>query len=212
MEKKDMSFFGEFGASSTGVSQRSISHHHLGGVSSTGVSRSIITSSTGVSQYHIIISEEHHRQEYIISAIGERIINDRSTSVNRSIIDRTRLACQEESQQVRSYFHRRRQQIKRRMQVSFQETAVHQEEQEPAQEQGAMVPEDQNVFQEAPDEEQSDIALVENAYLYLTKGAYPDGATKNEKRSIRRKAERLKEVNGELYYKKRGGAEVSECV
>ena len=66
-------------------------------------------------------------------------------------------------------------------QVSFQETAVHQEEQEPAQEQGELVPEDQNVFQETPDEEQSDIALVENAYLYLTKGAYPDGATKNEK-------------------------------
>ena len=51
---------------------------------------------------------------------------------------------------------------------------------------------------------------VERAYAYLTKGEYPEGATKNEKRSIRRKAEQLKEENGELYYKKRGGVEVSE--
>ena len=38
--------------------------------------------------------------------------------------------------------------------------------------------------QETPDDEQSDIVLVERAYLYLTKGAYPEGATKNEKKSI----------------------------
>ena len=33
---------------------------------------------------------------------------------------------------------------------------------------------------------------------------------KNEKRSIRRKAERLTGRNGELYYKKRGGREVAD--
>ena len=63
---------------------------------------------------------------------------------------------------------------------------------------------------EATDVGQSDIALVEKAYVYLTKGTYPEGANKNDKRSIRRKAERLKEQNGELYYKKRGGVEVSD--
>ena len=99
-----------------------------------------------------------------------------------------------------------------------------QEEQESAasgQQQGETVP-DQNgrvshelqaensIPQETPDDEQCDIALVERAYAYLTKGAYPEGATKNEKRSIRRKAERLKEENGELYYKKRSGVKVSE--
>ena len=57
---------------------------------------------------------------------------------------------------------------------------------------------------ETSDDEQSDIALVERAYLYLTKGAYPEGATKNEKRSIRRKTEPLKEENGELYYRRSG--------
>ena len=43
--------------------------------------------------------------------------------------------------------------------------------------------------------------------MYLTKGTYPEGANKNDKRSVRRKAE---EQNGGLYYKKRGGVEVSD--
>ena len=55
------------------------------------------------------------------------------------------------------------------------------------------------------DDEEGDIVLVEKAYLYITKGNYPEGTTKNEKRSIRRKAERLTDRNGEIYYKKRGG-------
>ena len=58
------------------------------------------------------------------------------------------------------------------------------------------------------DDEESDIVLVEKAYLYITKGTYPENATKNDKRSIRRKAERLRDRNGELYYKKRCGLEV----
>ena len=87
-----------------------------------------------------------------------------------------------------------------------QETAVDQEEPESsASDQEEAVPnlEDQNgrvshefetsTSQKTPDDKQSDIVLVERAYLYLTKGAYPEGATKNEKRSIRWKAERLKE-------------------
>ena len=105
--------------------------------------------------------------------------------------------------------------------TSSQQISLQQEDQEssPA-DQGGAIPDqkDQNVQVqsaiplETPDEEQSDIVLVERAYLYLTKGTYPEGVTKNEKRSIRRKAERLKEENGELYYKKRGGEEVSKLI
>lgn len=59
--------------------------------------------------------------------------------------------------------------------------------------------------------QENDVVLVEKAYLYLTDGSYPEGATKNDKRSIRRKAGRLNIRDGELYYKKRGGVKVSTC-
>ena len=64
---------------------------------------------------------------------------------------------------------------------------------------------------ETQNDEENDVVLVEKAYLYLTDGSYPEGATKNDKRSIRRKAGRLNIRDGELYYKKRGGVEVSTC-
>ena len=49
-----------------------------------------------------------------------------------------------------------------------------------------------------------ELALVESAFEYLTKKKYPPGCSKNHKRIIRRKAERLEERNGEiLFYKKR---------
>ena len=44
---------------------------------------------------------------------------------------------------------------------------------------------------ETQNDEENDVVLVEKAYLYLTDGSYPEGATKNDKRSIRRKAGRL---------------------
>ena len=37
---------------------------------------------------------------------------------------------------------------------------------------------------EFPNKEESDIALVEKAYLYITTGKYPEGVTKNEKRTL----------------------------
>ncbi len=40
---------------------------------------------------------------------------------------------------------------------------------------------------EAATELESEVALVENTYAYLTDKKYPDSCSKNEKRSIRRK-------------------------
>ena len=61
---------------------------------------------------------------------------------------------------------------------------------------------------EAENETDSDLKLVENAYQYITDKTYPPGSTKNEKRSIRRKAEKLVVVKGELLYRKKDGNEV----
>ena len=47
-------------------------------------------------------------------------------------------------------------------------------------------------------ETDSDIKIIENAFQYITDKMYPLGSTKNEKRSIRRKAEKLVVMNGEL--------------
>ena len=61
-------------------------------------------------------------------------------------------------------------------------------------------------------ETDSDLKLVEHAFVYLTDKIYPPGCTKNEKRSIRRKAEKLTIISGELYYKKKDGNEVCDLV
>lgn len=42
--------------------------------------------------------------------------------------------------------------------------------------------------------------LIAQACLYLTEKTYPEGCTLNRKRQIRKKAEKLKIVNGELFY------------
>ena len=65
---------------------------------------------------------------------------------------------------------------------------------------------------EAENETDSDLKLVENAYQYITDKTYPPGSTKNEKRSIRRKAEKLVVVKGELLYRKKDGNEVTQGV
>ena len=44
--------------------------------------------------------------------------------------------------------------------------------------------------------------LVQKAYIYITEGTYPGGATANEKRVIRKKAKKFAVRNGELVYKK----------
>ena len=50
------------------------------------------------------------------------------------------------------------------------------------------------------------IAVVEKAFIYLTKNRYSADCSKNDKHSIKRKAERLVAQNGQLFYKKRGGS------
>ena len=51
---------------------------------------------------------------------------------------------------------------------------------------------------------EDELDLIEKAFIY------PEGCSKND-RSIRRKALRLEEHDGEIYYKKRGGIVVSFC-
>jgi len=58
------------------------------------------------------------------------------------------------------------------------------------------------------DDQEAEVALVEKAYLYLTRKTYPAGCTKNDKRSIRRKSEKLVLKDGVLYFKKKDGSEV----
>ena len=61
----------------------------------------------------------------------------------------------------------------------------------------------------APTQDRDDeVALVEKAYFYLTEKRYPADCTKNEKRSIRRKSEKLVVKDGVLYYRKKDGGEV----
>ena len=43
-----------------------------------------------------------------------------------------------------------------------------------------------------------ELALIEKAFDYLTRKTYPPGCSKNDKRVIRRKAEKLEERNGEI--------------
>ena len=50
--------------------------------------------------------------------------------------------------------------------------------------------------------------LIEKVYVKLTEGTYPEGATKNEKRVIRRKAGTLDVVDGVLHYKRKDGRKV----
>ena len=56
--------------------------------------------------------------------------------------------------------------------------------------------------------EEAEACLIEKAYLKLTEDRYPEGSTKNERRSIRRKATTLAVEDGVLYYKKRDGKKV----
>ena len=51
-------------------------------------------------------------------------------------------------------------------------------------------------------DEQDD--LIEQACVYLTEKAYPDGCTQSRKRQIRKKAEKFQMLDGELYYAPKG--------
>ena len=58
------------------------------------------------------------------------------------------------------------------------------------------------------DEVDKEFLLAEKAFIYLTEHSYPINCTKNEKRSIRRRSERLRVCNGEFLFKKKDGIEV----
>ena len=51
--------------------------------------------------------------------------------------------------------------------------------------------------------EEKDGALLEDAYLYITTSAYPEGCTDSRKRVIRKKAKKFHVSEGELFYKKK---------
>lgn len=51
----------------------------------------------------------------------------------------------------------------------------------------------------------SDNELIEEACNYAIEKTYPDGADKNKKRIIRRKAKKIVVKNGDVYYKKKKG-------
>ena len=58
-------------------------------------------------------------------------------------------------------------------------------------------------FSNMDEDEQRD--LLDEAYLYITEGCYPDGCGADQKRTIRRKAKEFTvNTNGELFYRKKG--------
>ena len=57
--------------------------------------------------------------------------------------------------------------------------------------------------------EEEDVQLLQDAVLYVTEKRYRDGPEKNWKRSVRRKANRFKIINGELLYIKKDKKEVN---
>ena len=62
------------------------------------------------------------------------------------------------------------------------------------------------------DNEITEMKLVEQAFFYVTQRKYPLGCSKNEKRSIKRKAERLQTNDGGLLYKTKDGIMVSNYI
>lgn len=61
------------------------------------------------------------------------------------------------------------------------------------------------------DEENDEGHLMEDAILYIQKQKYDGCRSKNEKRSIRRKALRFTISNGELLYMKKDKTKVYAC-
>ncbi len=59
------------------------------------------------------------------------------------------------------------------------------------------------------DSESGEVDLIEKAYIKLTRGIYPEGSTRNEKRVIRKKASTLDVIDGVLHYKKKNEKIVS---
>ena len=57
-------------------------------------------------------------------------------------------------------------------------------------------------------EEDVENLLLLHACTYLKEKTYPQDSSKNDKRSIRRKAEKLVLKDGDIFYKKKDGNEV----
>ena len=55
------------------------------------------------------------------------------------------------------------------------------------------------------------VVLDNNACTYIVNGEYPADATRNERRSIRRKAKKFCVREGELFYTRANSSEVSFC-
>ena len=55
--------------------------------------------------------------------------------------------------------------------------------------------------QEEKDKAQHEQQLLEEAFAYRTEGKYPEGASDNKKRVIRKKANKFEVKDGELFYK-----------
>ena len=62
------------------------------------------------------------------------------------------------------------------------------------------------------EEKDSEILLIEQACIYLTKGEYPPSVNKNEKRSIRRKAGKLCVIQGKIFYLHKDGQKVCAAI
>lgn len=60
------------------------------------------------------------------------------------------------------------------------------------------------------DIERDEQQLIEDAVLYLQENRYRDDCTKNEKRSIRRKAKRFMLQDGDLLYTKKDNTKVCD--
>jgi len=58
---------------------------------------------------------------------------------------------------------------------------------------------------------QTEIDLVQQAYVYVTDKTYPEGCSENLKRVIRWKAKKFAVRDGELYYYKKKGKVSLAC-
>ncbi len=57
-------------------------------------------------------------------------------------------------------------------------------------------------------ETDSELNFIERAGYYLSTGEYPPNTSKNDKRTIRRKASKLCVEGGDVFYLQRGGKKV----
>ena len=65
--------------------------------------------------------------------------------------------------------------------------------------------------EDAREQGQTEIDLVQQAYVYVTDKTYPEGCSENLKRVIRRKAKKFAVRDGELYYYKKKGKVSLTC-